>query len=288
MTEPDITLDTTAAQLLDKLADLAVGNIFGTIAATSSVDVYIPQGTMATLPDGRRVRCVKATKVWGGAHPSPVPVRIEWLSPSFPAVGNGAPVDSGTVATWVSPPTGVAATGLASAFASGSQSSGLKINSVVESDRLDTGVDLYAAGANGTTSLVLLEPSLNPIGGGHYYDHEYYDVLWKLRCNFAAIVKTKDKLTSARTVFDRLCKSVLGATAGEDVVRFGKWSRVKTDGVSHSWELEIFTRLAPAGRVEQSANQTDPDIETVGLIAKLPRDADQPSPYRVQEDVTVA
>lgn len=87
------------AQLYDKLSDLVVGfSVQGTLYATStSGTVVVPQGTLATLSDGRLVRVRKSTRVT--TTPTPVPTRIAFLTPGSPVPHNFVAVGSSTTLT---------------------------------------------------------------------------------------------------------------------------------------------------------------------------------------------
>ncbi len=74
------TVDSSAAQIFDKLSDALVGPVRGTVSCTAATTIWVPQGQLATLADGRRVRVVKATSV--GASRTAIPVRLEWLAPA--------------------------------------------------------------------------------------------------------------------------------------------------------------------------------------------------------------
>lgn len=277
------TLDSTADQVFDKLADLVTGPVCGTLAATATSDVWVPQGQLATLADGRRVRVRKATYVTETS--TAVPVRLEWLSPSYPAARNYNPVPNGTAATWLSPVAGLDAAATTNEFASGTRASGLLINSVVEHDRIANGGDLFGSGAQGTSSILLLDPEVTPIGGEQYNAHQYFDVKWSLRVNLATFEPKKDATARARSAFDALCASLLGSTCGDDVVRFGQWRRVAKTEKSHSWELQFFTRLAAAGRPSYDAG--DATFDEVGVTITIPRDDEQDAPFRIEDEITV-
>lgn len=276
-------LATTASQLLDKLTDLVSGPVRGLVSTTASSATWLPQGTMGTLPDGRRVRVIKATQV--GTSSTAVPCRLEFLAPAYPKANNFAAVANATVVTWVSPPANIAATGTTNAFSAGTQATSLKVGSLVEYDQLADAADEFSAGSNGDVRLILLEPEGKSIGGESYEQRGWYEFVWVLRANFVQLGQRKDQRSNARNLFEKLNASVGGATVGDDVARIGSWKRVK--GKPYSWEAEIFTRNAIDGRINVAPQTTSQNaFDGANLIVTLPDDADQPTPFRVLDQTT--
>lgn len=68
-------VSSSSLQIFDKLSGVLVGPVRGFVSCTALSNVWVPQGQLATLPDGRRVRVVKATEVTTSA--TNVPVRLE-------------------------------------------------------------------------------------------------------------------------------------------------------------------------------------------------------------------
>lgn len=273
------SLSLVAAQILDKIVETVTGPVRGTITSTATSDIFVPIGTRATLPDGRYVRVIKRTLVGTGG--AAIPVRLEHLSPSFPAVGNFRPVALGTVATWVSPPAGLSATGTTSAFASGVNAGTLKLGAIVEHDSAETPPDIFAAGAAApTTALVLVSPTCKRIGPDNITSRGLYEATWRLRMIFADVGEQKERRTRARDAFDAIVNSAAGGAAGEDVIRIGGWSPARVQAWGTFWEAPILTRVALDGRpmIDAAAEEA---FEGIDLTVELPEDADQPSPFRV-------
>lgn len=278
------TLESTAAQLLDKLVETVSGPVRGTITATAtSGTVKVRIGQIATLPDGRRVRVIKRTAV--STTPTAVPCRLELLSPASPAAANFKAVAIGTVATWLSPPAGLAATGTTSAFAAGANAGSLKIAALVEHDNASSPPEIFAAGAQGTAALILLSPSVRRIGPDNLTSYGLYEATWRLRLCLFDVAEEKIRRTRARNTFDAIAASVLNAAAGDDSVRIGGWNPVRETGWGTSaWEATLLTRLEVDGRTMRDA-AAEADFEGADVTVKIPGDSDQPSPFRVVEDV---
>jgi hypothetical protein len=266
-----------AAEILDRICDVVTGPVVGTISATCSLGrVRIPRGQMATLPDGRRVRVTHNTWVEGT---DTVPVRLEHLAPSVPAANNFRATAAGTVATWVSPPASIDATGTTSVFASGARAGSMKIAALAEYDSPDA----FPAGAQGTASLILVSPSLRSVAGPGMRSRALYEATWRLRLNVYDNAEQPVRRTRARDAFDAIDASIVGAFAGDDIIRIGSWVPIR-DGIA--WEATLLTRIVNDGRVLADADSGD-DLEGVDLTVLLPEDADQPSPFRVQDSLDV-
>lgn len=189
------------------------------------------------------------------------------------------------MATWVSPPTDLAATGTTTEFAAGSQSTGLKIGSLVEYDHLESGDDEYSAGSSGDVRLILLEPDLKAFGGESYGQRQYFECKWVLRANFVQLSLRSHQRTRARDVFTAISEALEGATIGDDVAILDEWVRVK--GKPYSWELKFTTRIAPDGRINSTWYTADHEaFEGTDMTVTLPNDVDQPGPFRVLDDTT--
>lgn len=273
------SLATVAAQLADKLVDCITGPVRGTVTTTATSDTWVQIGTIATIPDGRRVRVTKRTLVGTGG--AAIPVRLEHLSPSYPAVHNFAAVAVSTVATWIARPTGLAATGTTSAFGAGANAGTIKIGALVEHDSADTPPDVFAAGAAGlTAALVLASPTTKRIGAGNITSRGLYEATWRLRMIFADIGEQPTRRTRARDAFDAIVNSLEGCAAGDDVVVIGGWTPIKAQAWGTFWEATIVTNVAIDGRPMRDA-AAEEDFEGVDLSVLIPEDADQPTPFRV-------
>jgi hypothetical protein len=278
------TLESATGQILDKLSDLVVGPVQGTVTAIATRGTpRIMQGQLAQLPDGRRVRA-RRTKVLC-AQPTMIPVRLEHLSPSFPAARNYLPIHAGVRATWLDGPADIEPSAAMSAFGPGVMAAGLHLGSVVENDRVTNGEDLFAAGAEGTAKAVLLAPSLRPIGDEHEARRGWFEATWRLRINLDCLSLQKTPRALARTIFDALAGCLLGATVADDIVRFGPWEPVRHPGPATTWELVFMSRLAVDGRVSRAVHQTDPELTGAVTTITLLGDDAQPAPFRVQDEM---
>lgn len=272
-------LSDVAAQMMDRLCDVITGPVRGTVTSTATSDTWVQRGQRASLPDGRYVRVTKRTLVGTGG--AAIPVRLEVLSPSVPAAGNFAAVAASTVATWISPPANLAATGTTSAFAAGSNAGTIKIGALVEHDSADTPPDIFASGAAGlTAALVLVSPTVRRIGPDNVTSRGLYEATWRLRMVFADIGEQFTRRTRARDAFDAIVNSLEGTTAGDDVVRIGGWTPVKAQAWGTYWEAPLLTRVSVDGRPMRDA-AAETDFEGIDLIVEIPEDADQPDPFRV-------
>lgn len=281
------TLESTALEIVDGLADVVTGPVRGAVNATASVaGTEIFAGQMGTLPDGRRVRALESKAI--AATPTAVRVRLEWLSPAYPAAANFAAVADGLVVTWVDPPAGINATGATSgAFGHGLFAANRYVGSAVDYDRIRGEFDVFAAGANGTTALILLDPELTPIGGEHNFGRQYFDLKWTLRINVSTFEPKKDARALLRSAFDGVTKAILGKEAGDATIRFGSFKPVAKSHLAQSWDLQLFTQIALEGRAYQDEANDDVDLEGIDATIKLPRDADQPGPFRVEDEIDV-
>lgn len=278
------TLASVARQLADKICNVITGPVVGTVtAAATAGDVELAIGQMATITGGRRVRVIKRTKVRSAG--TAVPVRLEWLAPSIPARANFSAVANGTVATWVSPPAGIVATGTTNAFGMGPLAGDLKIGSYSEHDQIDSPADLFAAGAVGTAALVLLSPTIRRIGSDNFIMTGLYEATWRLRLALNDTGENKERRTRVRDSFTALVQAMHGGAAGDDYIRVGDFKPVKEAGWGLAWEASILTRLEVDG---VPLLETNEDLDEVGITVKIPGDLDQPSPFQVLEDVEAA
>lgn len=269
------SISDVAAEILDRLCTVVTGPVTGIITTTcTSGRVLVPRGQMATLPDGRRVRVTHNTWVDGTEA---VPVRLEHLAPSYPAQNYFRATAAGTVATYVSPPANIVATGTTSAFASGARAGSMKIAALAEYDSPDA----FPAGAQGTASLILVSPNARNIGGPNS-DRARYELTWKLRLNVYA-AEQPTRRTRAREAFDAINASLAGASAGGDIIRLSAWTSVR-DGLA--WDATLVTRVWLDNAIEESADSGD-DLEGVDLTVLLPDDDAQPDPFRVRDAIDV-
>jgi hypothetical protein len=269
------TLSDVAADILDRLVAVVTGPICGTVTTTcTSGRVCVPRGTMATLPDGRRVRVTHNTWVEGTDD---VPVRLEHLAPSIPAANNFRATAAGTVATWIDPPANIAATGTTSALASGSLAGSMKIAALAEYDAPDA----FPAGAQGTASLILVSPNLKALDGDG--ENARFEATWKLRLNVYDNAEQPVRRTRARSAIGAITSSLHGASAGGDIIRVGSWTSVK-DGLA--WDATLLTRVWLENRVDLDA-ELGTDLEGVDMTILLPNDAAQPDPFRIRDSLDV-
>lgn len=273
------TLESVAAQLADKACDVLTGPVRGTITTTATSDTTVPIGQIATLPDGRRVRVIKRTIV--GTAATAVPVRLEILSPAVAAAGNFREVALGTVATWVSRPTGLAATGTTSAFGSGTYAGSLKIASYTEHDTASSPPEIFASGAQGSASLVLISPTVRRIGPDNITSRGLYEATWALRLVLFDLGDESVRRTRVRAAFDAIVAALEGTAAGDDLVRVTAWTPSQQTGWGvGAWDATLLTRLEVEGRTVREA-AAEEDFEGADISVLIPEDADQPSPFRV-------
>lgn len=291
-----MSLAATVGQLLDKVSDLIVGPVQGTVLATAKdLSVVVPQGLQASLPDGRLIRVTKGKRVTTAA--TAVSVRLLYLAPTVPVAANFAAVAGGLTATWqagtgadgpVAVPDNLTATGTTTAFGFTARAAPLRIASFVESTDVRDPEDLFKAGAIGGVSLVLTDPEVKTISGGGIVDISesrimLREVVWKIRANIATNAPSKERRIKARDVHDNLCAVLLGATVGDSQLRLGPWKLVRRDPNADSWELTIITQLWTDGRVLQlEAVDGLPDFEDLDALITVPGDTDQPGPFRVE------
>ena len=277
-------IEHVAGQILDKLSDVVLGPVQGTITAVaSSGTVKVKQGQKATLPDGRIVRVRKTTRVT--ASPKPVPVRLLWLSPSVPAANNFAAVTAGLTATWVSPPAGLAATGTTSLFAKHSRAC---LGSVVRQHQLTSPADLFAAGSNGQAVGVLLAVRARRAGVGMSRHREMQlETNWTLRVNAHQYAPKDGVIASVDVIFDRLKDSLLGATAGSGQVRFDSWEPVKTEGGTVSYDLKFSAQIIAEGRVMDDSYANDPELSIFSSGMIVNDDGVTPDPWKIEQEFDV-
>jgi hypothetical protein len=273
------TLETVAAQLADKACDVLTGPVRGTITTTATADTTVPIGQIATLPDGRRVRVIKRTIV--GTSATAVPVRLEILAPASAAAGNFRAVALDTVATWVSPPTNLATTGTTSAFSSGTYAGALKIASFTEHDTASSPPEVFAAGTQGTASLVLISPTVRRIGPDNITSRGLYEATWPLRLVLFDVGDERVRRTRVRNAFDAIIAALEGTAAGDDLVRITAWTPSQQTGWGvGAWDATVVTRLEVEGRTIREA-ASEEAFEGADISVLIPEDADQPSPFRV-------
>lgn len=260
------SLASCAADIFDRLAECVNGPVLGTVTAASTAGtVIIPRGQMGTLPDGRAVRCTKSTRCTvAGAS---VPVRQVFLSPAYPAASNFASVAPGTVVTWVSRPTGIAATGtVATAFAA---QSGAPLVSAVELEQLPAGADAYAAGAQGNALAILLSPDVKSIPGSERMGRRSrVEIAWKIRVNMSTLAPQGQRRAAARDVFDALMAALDGANVAGSLLWFGKWSLARQADTISSYEMALTAQAWMNGRVMQSRGTPQP-FTTLGTTTHL-------------------
>lgn len=287
-------LDSTVAQIFDKLAENVIGPVLGTVTATTSAGVVIlPQGQMGSLPDGRRVRVRRGKRISTTA--TPVSVRLEWLAPSVPRASNFAPVAAGTVVTWDTPPADITATGLVSvAFAKSSYAlpeSGSPLavfGAVAEKERIVTAADGFVAGLNGRAGAILQAPeSLDWTRGTTEHRIQATEWRWKLQVSMAILDVQKERSALSRQIYAALCATLQGATCGDDPVRFLSWKPITArEANAQVYELQFATHQWSEGRVMQpQATASLPDFITVGSTILLPLDGTQTPDFQVEEDV---
>lgn len=263
-----LNLDALVGDVFDYLSETVNGPVRGQVLSTAAAGtVVVPRGQLGTLPDGRIVRCVKATKVTTTA--TPVPVRLQFLSPAYPAPSNFNPVASGAIVTWASPPAGIAATGTAAA-AFAPISTGLPLSGIAELDHLDPNVDPYAAGAQGSTLALVLSPEVRAIAGSeHVARHTRVEIAWKIRCNLSTLAAQGARRTSARATFDVLHAALVGGNVAGGVAWLGAWTLARQAGGISSYELAMSVRTWMRGRVQQVANLPTQPFTTLGTTSHI-------------------
>lgn len=280
------TLALAAAQIFDKLSELVFGPVQGTITtALAAGSLVVPQGQMATLPGGRRVRVLRATRVTTAA--TAIPVRLEHLADSYPAKANFIATPIGTVATWVSPPAGLPATGTTSALGMNARATNLKIAGVAYYTHVDTPAELFAAGVAGSGRLILLAPTVREVSTNANEivgDAGMFDATWRLRWVPTNVGEQGPVLQLSSDIYDSLCGALLGANVCEQPVRFRQWAPMTQPAWKGSWELTLVAQLGIEGRVLCHAGDDD-DLEGIDAIVEVPDDATQPGPFRVLETI---
>ncbi len=246
-------LGALVADALDCLSECVRGPVRGAVTSlATSGSVVVPRGQLGTLPDGRVVRCTKATRVTtDGAD---VPVRLQFLAPSYPAANNFSAVGSGVTVTWTDPPTGLAATGTTVApFAAHADTAPLV--SLAELEHMPANVDPFAAGAQGTALAILLSPAVRAIPGSERMArYTQAEVTFKVRCNFSSLAPHAGRRTAARDTFDALAAAIGGAKIAGSIATIGSWQLVRQDAAATSYELTFAAKAWLRGRVMQSAN----------------------------------
>lgn len=254
--------------VFDCLSECVNGPVRGAVSAAASAGtVIVPRGQLGTLPDGRVVRCTKATKVpTTGAS---VPVRLQFLSPSYPVASNFSAVAGGLRVTWISPPAGLVATGTTAApFAP--FVAGAPLVSVAELEHLAANVDPFAAGAQGGTLAVLLSPTLKALPGGErMLRRTHAEVAFKLRCNLSTFAPHGAKRASARDTFDSIAASLGGAGVAGSLLQIGGWQLAKQDGANASYELACSVQVWMRGRVQQTAHLPSQPFTTLGTTTHI-------------------
>jgi len=274
------SLECVAGQILDKVVDLSLGPVQGTLETVASAPTQVLQGQRATLSDGRLVRVMKSTRV--GTSPTLVQARLEFPSPSYPRANNFAIIPAGTVATWIDPPAGVAPTSTTNAFAPGIRSDGLFIAGIAEHDDVDNPAELFAAGVQGSARLILLTPNVRRVGADTFVTRMLAEATWRLRLVLGKLSAQAEPRALARKTFDALVKSLHGATAGNDEIRLTAWTRIRDPKWPNTWEATLLTRVVIPGRTLQAQ---DAPFLTAGADVRLPGDGAQPGPFRVLDDV---
>lgn len=295
-----MSLASTVAQILDKLSDLVVGPVRGTILASATQGIVtVPQGLLAALPDGRLVRVVQGKRV--GTSPSPISVRLLFLAPSAPTAGNFAPVADGLTATWRASVNGASGpalipeflspTGITTMFGYTSRAATVRVGSCVEACELNADEDLFKCGALGGASIVILDPETGPLSGSTFNQAgnewiEFRQATWKVRVNVSTMAPAKGRRVAARDLQDNLLEVLQGASAGDDQITIEKWKFVRRGAGVDTWELTIGTKDYSEGRSLQVEAQAGAGAFTkfvAGIV--LPGDADQPAPFRVRTTV---
>ena len=288
-------LESTVAQIFDKLAENVIGPVLATVTATSSAGtVVLPQGQMGTLPDGRRVRVRRAKRITASA--TPVQVRLEWLTPAVPRASNFTAIPVGMVVTWVSPPAGIAATGLVSVAGAKSTSvlveSGLPLpvfGAVAEHERVESQLDAFASGLNGNAGAILQAPEAQDwTRGTTEHRIQATEWRWKLHVTLPRLAQGQDRSVLSRQIYAALCATLQGATCGDDPVRFLSWKPLTSKAsLAQEYELQFATHEWSEGRVMQPQAVADlGTFDTLGASVRLPGDATA-TPFRVEEDITV-
>jgi hypothetical protein len=274
----------TVGQILDKLSDVVLGPVQGTITASSTAGtVKIPQGQQVKLPDGRLLRVRKTTNVT--TTPKVVPCRLYWLSPSVPAAANFAAIAAGLTATWQSPPTNTNATGTTSLFAKHARAC---LGSVVRQHQLTNPADLFAAGSNGQAVGILMPARLRKSGIGMMKHREMQlEAQWTLRVNANQYSPKDGVIVSIDSIFDKLKDSLLGATVGSGQVRFDSWEPVKTEGSTISYELKFSTQIIAEGRVMDSSYAADPELSVFDSSMTVNDDGVTPNPWKIEQEFDV-
>lgn len=259
------TIESTAAQLLDKLSELVSGPVRGLVEAHTAVDApsWIPQGARAVLPDRRQVRVVRATKVVPGFG-ARVGVRLVHLGPAVPATANFVPCASGVEVTWLDPPGWLRPTARLLELGHGPRARGLRVGSCVEASELKTPADLFACGAQGETALVLLAPETRAVEEVIAGRFQRVRLEWRLRINLSTLSPEAVRRAGLRELHRNLVAVLQGATAGDDVVRCGNLRQVRQAGSSESWELSLSTELDLDGRALQPEA-----VEALGRFEEL-------------------
>lgn len=280
------SLSDTAAQLFDKISDLVVGPVQGTVLATAldtTSPIVVPQGQIGALPDGRLVRALYGKRVRTTAG---IPVRLLFLSPSVPRAGQFTAIASGTTVAWQNPPPGISPTGVAtSAFGHTARAGIVRIVSAVEYVDVQAEDDLFKAGAQGGSTVILLEPEVLPIEGISESGEQRYQLfktLWKIRVNVSTSATDKNRRVAARLLFDNLVDMIQGAQVGDSPLQIAGWKLVRRAPGTDSWELRVIAQFWSDGRAMQP--EAVAGLGTFADIAAtivLPGDTDQPNPFRV-------
>lgn len=291
-------LSIISGQILDKISDIVSAPVQGQVnvtATSSSTTVIVPQGQLGRLADNRIVRVVKGTSITG-TTPAPVPVRLLYLTPAYPAKNNFAPVNASTTVTWISPPAGLTATGsVAALFAKNAtiMASGVPqaiIAACGEFAELSEETQMFATGADGAPAAILLEPDVRFIEKRMARGRlAVVRSLWRLRVNYRWLGTQKDARIKARDIFDALAVTVIGATAGSWEIWGDGWKRVPSRGEGvFSNEFTFLTHHVSEGRPMQP--QTDQSFSTFGqdmVVNDNPTTPAQPSPFHVKDDVPI-
>jgi hypothetical protein len=124
---------------------------------------------------------------------------------------------------------------------------------------------------------------MRSIAGPGTRSRAVYEATWRLRLNVYDLAEQPVRRTRARDAFDAIDESIVGATAGDDIIRIGTWNPVR-DGAA--WEATLITRITNEGRVLVDA-ESAPALEGVNATIAIPGDADQPVPFRVEDSLDV-
>jgi hypothetical protein len=278
-----------AGQILDNVSDAVNGPVQGTVTLTSTqtAPLAIPKGLLGTLADGRVIR-VRAP-IWvyhSGTSTGTAPCRLDLLGPTL-APNNFSPVTSGMTVTWISPPSGLQATGtIATTFAAGPTPI---LTSAPWGSFLPSEDVLKTQMTQGAIVATLHFPKHRYlVGGGIGNRNSKIQLTWTLRIWASNLQGQRARPTDFAAAIQAVESHLYGAQVMSDVLVPEQSGEVKTKIQAWCHEMKFNALVWTPGRVPTvNAESPPPDLADLYATILLPGDGVQSPSFEVAVDAKV-